>query len=369
MTLRSLAAVSLTLAGLFAFAVPIQAQEGKDKPAADTKPAAKGKVDFQTQVLPIFEKNCVECHATATTGADGKLKKPKGGVTLDSKDGITTSKKGKLIVAKKPDDSLLWQSITLPADDEDRMPPPKKGDPLSQEQQELIKKWIDEGAEFGSWTGKKAEPPKDKPAEKDKGGDKPAPKDPSPGSTKGQALVALQKGLQALPAATLAPFANGPFQVMSLGDGSPLLQVSCHGQTDRVDDGAVATLAPLAGHIAELDLGRSRVGDAGCQVIATMSKLVALDLRQTPITNQGAALLVANKELRSLNLFGTKVGDYALAAFAELKHLEQLYLWQTETSASAIVKLRETLPALRVVIAMDLPEPMAEAPAGRRRPR
>ena len=93
--------------------------------AASLAAQAKETVDFEKQIWPILEKRCVECHSTAHPGPDGKMRKPKGGVTLDSKDGITSSKKGTLIVAKKPDDSKLYAAITLPADDDDRMPPKK----------------------------------------------------------------------------------------------------------------------------------------------------------------------------------------------------------------------------------------------------
>jgi uncharacterized membrane protein len=137
----------LTLPLLFVSALVAQ---DKAKPAAT-------KVDFEKEILPIFEKRCVECHSTAAAGPDGRMKKPKGGVVLDGKDSMFASKKGKLIVAKKADDSLLYKSITLAADHEDRMPPAKKGEPLSKEQQDLIKKWIDEGADVGKWVGKKAE--------------------------------------------------------------------------------------------------------------------------------------------------------------------------------------------------------------------
>ena len=133
--------------------------------------AAQGKVDFQKQVWPILQARCVECHAAPHTGDDGKVKKPKGGVVLDSKDAITAGKKGKLLVVKKSGESLLYTSISLAADHEDRMPPAKKGEPLPKEQQDLIKQWIDEGASFGAWTAKKD----DKPAEK-KEGDAPAEK-------------------------------------------------------------------------------------------------------------------------------------------------------------------------------------------------
>lgn len=352
-----------TLALLFA-AVPSLAQT-----------PAKAKVEFQRQILPIFEKNCLECHATAHTGSDGKLKKPQGGVVLDSKDGITTSKRGKLVVAGKPDSSMLFESIALPADDDDRMPPPKKGAPLPQEQQDLIKRWIEEGAAFGSWTGQKAEEPAgdtaaDKPGNADKAAGKPSDKPADKGKPKESPIARLQKGLPPLTPAKLEPLVNGPFQLASLGDDSPLLRVGCAGRTDEVDDKAMQLLLPIASHIAELDLSRSGVGDGACTVIAAMPRLLKLDLRQTQVGDAGVAKLVACKELRTVNLFGTKIGDYALAALGTLKQLENVYVWQTEASAGAVMRLREQVPGVRVVFAVDLPEPMGEGQgqgAGRRR--
>ena len=150
------------------------APDGKGSPAtaAPAKAAAKTAIDFEKQILPILEKSCVDCHSAGKTGPDGRPRKPKGGVLLDGKDGMLASKKGKLIVAKKPDDSLLYKAITLAPDDEDRMPPAKKGDPLPKEQTDLIKQWIEEGASFGKWVGKKAEKA-DAGGDKDKeGGDK-----------------------------------------------------------------------------------------------------------------------------------------------------------------------------------------------------
>ncbi|MFM8979554.1 MAG: c-type cytochrome domain-containing protein [Planctomycetia bacterium] len=107
-------------------------------------------VDFAKQVWPILEKRCIECHGQVT-GTDGKVRGGKGGVTLDSKAAIAASKKGRLVVAKKPDESLLVRVISLPAEDGDLMPPGKKGGPLPKEQQELVRRWVAEGASFGTW--------------------------------------------------------------------------------------------------------------------------------------------------------------------------------------------------------------------------
>lgn len=318
---------------------------------------AQGKVDFASQVWPILKNRCVECH-TDQPGTDGKAVKPKGGVVLDSRQGITQSRRGKVVVAGDPAASLLHASVTLPADDEDRMPPAKKGDPLTAAQADLIGRWIEQGAEFGSWTGAK-------PAATATAG-KPAPTTGA-GKVVADPLPKLAQGLAPVAADVLATFAKGPFRVESVGDGSPLLRVGCSGHTDLVDDQALQELLPLGAHITELDLGRTRVGDPGCATLAKMPRLTVLDLRQTQVGNKGVAALAANTELRVLNLFATHTGDYGLAALSTLKELRQLYVWQTEVTANAVVRLREALPAVQVVVMPDLPEPMGEAPAGNRR--
>jgi uncharacterized membrane protein len=160
-----------------------QAKEPPKEPAKDhpSKEAAKGTVDFEKQILPILEKSCVECHSIGKT-PDGRPRKPKKGVSFEGKDQMLASLKGKLVIAKKSGDSELYKAVSAAADAEGRMPPAKKGEPLPKEQIELIKKWIDEGATFGKWVGKKAD---DKAGDGDKGkdggdkpGDKPKGKEP-----------------------------------------------------------------------------------------------------------------------------------------------------------------------------------------------
>ncbi len=332
---------------------------------------SKKKVDFAKDVFPILDRNCTECHRATYVDENGRRRRPKGRVMLDTLANIKKSKRGKLFVANKPDDSIIMESITLPAEDEDRMPPPKKGPPLSKTQVDLIKRWIEEGADFGAWTGEAATPKEDsgkprEPKRKNSGSRSSAPKKKRRGPSP---VVTLSKGLQPVKAATLAPFAapDSRFTVQSIGDDSPLLRVSCCGRTDAVDDAALEQLLPIAEHVFELDLARSGVGDGGCAVIGKMKRLTKLDLRQSSVSNAGVKELAACRELRSLNLFDTRVGDYALQALGELRKLEQLYVWKTDVSAKAVVRLREQLEGLRIVFAPDLPGAMATEPAPRRR--
>jgi hypothetical protein len=85
------------------------------------------------------------------------VKKPKGGLVMDSAAGLTKggkNAKDKTLVAGKPDESELYRVTTLPSSDDDAMPPEGKADPLTDAEKELLKKWITEGAKFGEWKGK-----------------------------------------------------------------------------------------------------------------------------------------------------------------------------------------------------------------------
>ncbi|HMO85827.1 MAG TPA: hypothetical protein PKC18_13010 [Lacipirellulaceae bacterium] len=91
-------------------------------------PAARGAelVDFETQILPIFAERCVGCHGP---------EKQQGRLRLDAGDQIAAFRKETLLVAGKPDESELLRRLTLPEDDNRRMP--KGADPLPAEHPHL----------------------------------------------------------------------------------------------------------------------------------------------------------------------------------------------------------------------------------------
>ena len=116
------------------------------------------EINFEIQILPILQNRCFSCHSTPKVDANGTLTKPKGAVQLDSAKGIAESLYGEVVIAGEPEDSLLYQRITLPEDDTSIMPPPDDGEPLSKQEIDLIRKWIEQGADYGEWKGNQSEP-------------------------------------------------------------------------------------------------------------------------------------------------------------------------------------------------------------------
>lgn len=111
-----------------------------------------GKVDFEKQILPIFKDRCFECHQKEYTDDKGKVKKPKGKFRMDNPELLMKGgEEGGDLTPGDAAKSTIYTYSALPADDDMAMPP--KGDRLTTEQLDLIKKWITEGASFGAWKG------------------------------------------------------------------------------------------------------------------------------------------------------------------------------------------------------------------------
>jgi hypothetical protein len=101
------------------------------------------KIDFNSQIQPIFSENCYACH-----GPDEA--KIEGGLRLDSeKAALKGGESGKAIVPGDPGKSLIIERITH-SDPEEVMPPSRKKDALKPAQITLIRQWISEGAGWGT---------------------------------------------------------------------------------------------------------------------------------------------------------------------------------------------------------------------------
>ena len=100
--------------------------------------AHAAEISFSNQIAPLLTEKCVECH---------RLAKSKGGYRLDTFEalGRPGDSEAKPLVAGKPAASELYK-LLVTDEDSDRMP--KKADPLSKAEIELIKRWITEGANF-----------------------------------------------------------------------------------------------------------------------------------------------------------------------------------------------------------------------------
>ena len=114
-------------------------------PAAVTyaEPPSENTVSFSRDIQKILSEKCFKCHGHDPSSRKAKLR-------LDKSDYVFAPRpdgEPQPIVKGKPDESELIYRITT--DDEDElMPPPDYKKPLSQDEIDLLKSWIAEGADY-----------------------------------------------------------------------------------------------------------------------------------------------------------------------------------------------------------------------------
>lgn len=101
------------------------------------------KIEFNRDVRPILSNNCFKCH-----GFDPKAREAER--RLDMREGALADNEGvRAIVPGKLAESDAWVRISS-SDRDEIMPPPKSGKTLTARQIAIIKRWIEQGAEYQS---------------------------------------------------------------------------------------------------------------------------------------------------------------------------------------------------------------------------
>ena len=100
------------------------------------------KLRFNRDIRPILSDNCYRCHGFDKSSRQAELR-------LDIAEGAFADRGGgvKPIVPGKPDESELLRRLTTDDPDE-RMPPAETHQVVTKSQIEILRRWIEEGAEY-----------------------------------------------------------------------------------------------------------------------------------------------------------------------------------------------------------------------------
>lgn len=115
--------------------------------------AEPAPLKYNRDVRPILNEKCFHCHGTDASHRKGELR-------LDLRDeAMKPAESGDIaLVPGNPQKSQLIARVELPHDDDDVMPPEKDGKPLTAEEKVILRRWIQEGAEYqGHWAFLKPE--------------------------------------------------------------------------------------------------------------------------------------------------------------------------------------------------------------------
>lgn len=314
--------------------------ENGSQPAAVSVDRGTATV-YASVVAPLLEAKCNACH---------NAEKSKGELRLDTHELILKGgENGDNVVPGQPEKSLLVARMLIsPEDDPDdeHMPPAEKPQP-TKEEIALISWWIKEGASKDLTIAEAKIPAELQPTVESLLSDS---KTGSAGSTPPVMLMLAEAAAQVDPAvaeamkkingsgASLAPIA---------ADAKQLRFTALNVAKDYADAN-LKDLEPIAANIVALDLAKSKVTDAACDVIAKMANLKELHLENTAVTDAGVEKLKGLANLEYLNLYGSKVTDKTLALAEALPKLKSLYVWQTGVTRPAADALKAKRPGLTV---------------------
>lgn len=287
--------------------------------------SAQDAPSFSNDIWPIFVQSCIECH-----GPD----KQKESLRFDD---LEWAGDDELVVAGDPEESLVFQLISKPHDDEEIMP--NEGDPLTKEEIDLIAAWIKDGASYGDWdpiAAVAALPTKKKISAQDRLLNELAAKVSAPADAD---LAALREvGALALPLAMENPLVRVDFQLSE----TPL------------DNEVLSKLMAVSEQVTWLGLAGTAVTDEQLAHVGKLKNLTALHLENTSVSDAGLKHLSGLENLSYLNLYGTQVSDDGLAQLEGLKGLRKLYLWQSNATKEGADTLAAAIPGLEVNIGVEL---------------
>lgn len=124
---------------------PASVSDDTDSANADAADAESSKaVDFKTEIRPILSNRCFACHGPDEEHVESGLK-------LDHvESAIAPADSGKAAIV--PGDSQASELVrrVLSQDENERMPPPHFGARLTERETELLRRWIDQGANYSN---------------------------------------------------------------------------------------------------------------------------------------------------------------------------------------------------------------------------
>lgn len=274
-------------------------------------------------IQPVLDAKCISCH-----GED----KQKGKLRLDKPEFILKGgKSGSTVLAGKPDDSELIHRIDLAADHEDHMPPKEKPQ-LTEQEAQLLKLWIETGADFEiniSALATEAQVKALLQHTPEKQSDIP---EEEPGTPDWKLIASLnESGVSVTPVAADSYF-------LSVN----LVSVP-HEATARLKE-----LLPLAKNIIWLKLTACELSEEALAPLKEFTNLTRLSLDDTNVADNEVQQLANLRMLTYLNLKGTKVTAQGVTALADLPSLRQLYLFETGVTGADHEALRKKFPATRI---------------------
>ncbi|MBK1878605.1 c-type cytochrome domain-containing protein [Pelagicoccus mobilis] len=292
-------------------------------------------------VHPIIDAKCVSCHGP---------KKKKGKLRVDTYEALMLGGDfGPCIEPGDSYESLFVELMELPMDDEEHMPPEDEHQ-MTQEEIDVIKWWIDEGAKADVVMARAEAPaailpflvtgyrllPEPTEEELAEAAEEEARK--ADEANRGNVEALLE---------TVSAEVRDSVQFMSLT--SSKLRFKPNGKAEDFDNDALEATKELVPNFVRIDLSDTAISNNALKHLKNAERLEILSLRNTEVDEDALEHLEDLENLESLNLYGTPTGDDILKELPTLPNLRTLYLGETKISTETIAKLQTKHPEVEII--------------------
>lgn len=302
-----------------------------DLPAPEKKPESEMLV-YEDMIAPILESKCLSCH---------NAEKAKGELVMTSYQYLLgKGKSGQpTLTPGFPDKSELFNRVVLPENHDDHMPPEGKT-PLREDEQALLKYWIESGASEALMVSQ---------ARKEQVG--PMIEQLLPELVKYRRRIqvsrmrniALQQELHAVAEKLSITITRD-----SLADGDYYAIAMKFPPAPFTND-QFSALSPFSDVFSKLSLISSGIDDDGLYYISQMANLKTLYLQKTNLDGSGLVYLQKLSNLEILNLSFTKIDDKAALDLLKIPNLREVYLYRTNTSGAVIEAIGKNRPGMIIL--------------------
>lgn len=280
-------------------------------PPMPTPTKADPRITLFEASQAIFKRHCYHCHGAT---------KQKGRYRLDNQHSIRLAGKSGLaaIIPGKVEHSELMHRMRLPRTDDDVMPPAEK-DPVSAEDIETVRQWIEQGAYW----------PDDKELRS------------APGDYIKVGDTHTDEWIEQMNTT------GAKAEYNAWGDHSLRVDLGVVDPTQL--DPALQQLTQIRDKVTWLDCSQLTLPAGFFAHLATLTKLQRLHLDGTDITDAQLKQLSPLTELTYLNLYNTQISDAGLTALEQCSKLQKVFLSQTRVTQAGITKLKQATPTLEII--------------------
>ena len=220
--------------------------------------------------------------------------------------------------------SILFKRITLSQNNTKFMPP--SGDPLTYDEINLIKWWINKGVKNDNSLTEIDLSNEDKLLlnklfEID---------------TKVKPWYEKLKNLAELDSKDLKILEENNLSWKQLADNYPVIEVKFNGK--KINDTNIAEILKFNKYVISLTIKDSDLNDSQLKIISELENLMILNIQNNPISDEGIKNLKSLNHLEKLNIYGTNASDLSLETFSEITSLKKIYLWNTKVTEEKLNK-------------------------------